>query len=134
MEVIMEYTDEMIQREKRLRKMQKQDIQDKIVIQGVEYRFHRDMLFANKASILLPETFVDLPSTQAREKYPMEQRPEVIKTSLDTRVNIAFSLFPQLIKPEQIKEATKQFQSIVKKCIRLTLGNGEGGMIHNHAA
>lgn len=64
-------------------------------------------------SILLPKSFIDLPDSMKKIKYPSEQRPHIIKISLDTSVNFRFSLLP--IRNEQTKDAVKQFKTALKR-------------------
>ena len=110
----MNITDEMIQQAKRMHQMQTQSVRETVIINDEEYHFHREMLFDGRASILLPKEFVNMPTELAKHKYPMERRPEIIKTSMDTAVNFAFNLMPQQISNEQIIDATKQFHSMIK--------------------
>lgn len=111
----MAFTDEQIQQAKRANQTQTQNIQENVLIHEQEYHFQREPLFDGKATILLPKEFVNMPLSLAKQKYPMEQRPEIIKTSMDTSVNFAFSLLPQQIEPDQIREAVKQFFAVVKR-------------------
>ena len=111
----MDFTDEEIQQARKMKQAQTQNVQDSVVINEEEYHFIREMFFDDKLSILLPKEFVHMPLELAKHKYPMEQRPEIIKTSNDTATNFAFSLLPQKVDQEQLGDAVKQFRSIIKR-------------------
>lgn len=72
-------------------------------------------LFNNQVSIKLPDSFVDMPLGLAKIKYPSEQRPQIIKTNLDTTVNFSFNLFNTRIKDDEIADATTQFKDIIAR-------------------
>lgn len=76
--------------------------------------FERRMLFGEKISIMLPESFVYLPSDLAKAKYMSEQRPQIIMTSLDTTVNIGLSYMDVKVEISQIKEIMNQSKSALK--------------------
>ena len=76
--------------------------------------FERRMLFGGKISIMLPESFVNLPSDLAKAKYMSEQRPQIIMTSLDTTVNIGLSYMDVKVEISQIKEIMNQSKSALK--------------------
>lgn len=77
--------------------------------------FERKELFQKKISIMLPETFITLPENMAKLKYSSEQRPQIIKTSLDTSVNIGFSILEVEILPEHIKKLSAQAIEALKR-------------------
>ena len=112
----MEYNDEKIRQMKRAaRQRQAVDLSAPIIVGEETYNFKRTRLFENKVSTLLPTEFVDMPTDIAKLKYPMEQRPQVIKTNLATDVNFAFSLLPQSIKNEEVSEAVVSFRKLIKR-------------------
>lgn len=77
--------------------------------------FKEMMLFDEKVKIMLPDTFVDMPSAIVKLKYPSEQRPQIIKTSLDTAVNFTFSLFNQELEESQVGRGIEQCREIIRK-------------------
>ena len=77
--------------------------------------FKEVMLFDEKVKIMLPDTFVDMPSAIVKLKYPSEQRPQIIKTSLDTAVNFTFSLFNQELEESQVGRGIEQCREIIRK-------------------
>lgn len=77
--------------------------------------FERKTLFQEKLSIILPVSFVDLPADMAKVKYTSQQRPQIIKTSLDTTVNLGLSMTDIKIYEEQIKTLKNQAQEALKR-------------------
>lgn len=89
-------------------------IEDEICIRGKKICFRQDALFDNKMSVMLPDNFKDMSPEAAKSKYPMEQRPQVIKTSEDTKINFTFSLIDQPITNEQVEELVKYIKKILR--------------------
>lgn len=89
-------------------------IEEGFIINEKEFNFKREFLFENKMSIMLPETFADMSLEAAKLKYPMEQRPQIIKTSEDTKINFTFSLIEQPLENEQVKEIVQFFKKVLR--------------------
>ena len=64
---------------------------------------------------MLPTTFVTMPQSMVRVKYQSENRPQIIKTSLDTSVNFTFSLVPQEVRPEQLRSLVSQLKAVIQR-------------------
>lgn len=64
---------------------------------------------------MLPDTFVDMPVNLAKLKYMSEQRPQIIKTSLDTTVNFTFSLYDIQLSEKNIDSTIHQFKELIQK-------------------
>ncbi len=113
----MDYMDaEILEQKKEQEQIRNSDIsKGEVYIGGGYLPFADVLLFENRMSIRLPETFLDMPSAVAAVKYPMEQRPQIIKTSEDSTVNFSFNLFDQAFRSDQVKEAASVFQTVVKK-------------------
>ncbi len=110
------YLDETILEIKRQKdKEENINIEEGVYIKNEYVEFEEIKLFDESMGILLPKSFIDLPDTMKKIKYPSEQRPQIIKTSLDTSVNFGFSLLPLPIRNEQTKNAIKQFKIVLKK-------------------
>lgn len=111
----MQYTDEIITKKMNEHKTGVSGtIEENLIINEQEFTFERVSLFENKMSLMLPETFADMPLEAAKLKYPMEQRPQIIKTSEDTKINFTFSLIEQPLKNEQVKETVQFFKKVLK--------------------
>ena len=110
------YLDETILEIKRQKdKEENINIEEGVHIKNEYVEFEEIKLFNESMSILLPKSFIDLPDSMKKIKYPSEQRPQIIKTSLDTSVNFGFSLLPLPIRNEQTKNAVKQFKTVLKR-------------------
>ncbi len=111
----MDYMDEEIIKMRRAEKNDEfKDIKTGVYIKDVFTEFEREEIFEKKLSILLPQSFVTMPEPMAKVKYPSEQRPQVIKTSLDTAVNIGFSLLNAPLKEEHLEDTLKYFKRAMK--------------------
>lgn len=100
---------------KRARKEKYHSLETGMYIKDELVQFSRKTLFQEKMSIMLPTTFVDLPEHLAKMKYTSEQRPQIVKTSLDTSVNIVFSLLNVDILDEQMEVLMEQMKSALKR-------------------
>ncbi|MDE6950939.1 MAG: hypothetical protein K2P64_08495, partial [Lachnospiraceae bacterium] len=60
-------------------------------------------------------SFGDLPPDIVKVKYTSQQRPQVIKTSLDTTVNLGLSMMDIEIYGEQIRTLRNQAQEALKR-------------------
>ncbi len=90
---MMEYNDEKIISLKMEAKEQiAMSLEHGYYINGKKETFVKEVLFDERISIYLPETFVDMPSQVKELKYPSAFRPQIIKTTLDSTVNFAFNL------------------------------------------
>lgn len=99
----MDYLDEQILELKRQQKKEKyQGLETGFYIRDELLEFDRVLLEPMDLSIMLPTTFATMPQSMVRVKYQSENRPQIIKTSLDTSVNFTFSLVPQQVRPEQL--------------------------------
>ena len=90
------------------------ELYEKMGVNGT-VTFSEIKLFNNAFAITLPDFLVDMPLSIAKIKYPSEQRPQIIKTSMDTTVNFAFNLFNMVTNDEQITDATKQFKNVIAR-------------------
>lgn len=78
-------------------------------------QFEEKELFPNKMSIMLPVSFVKMPSKLAKVKYTSQQRPQIIMTSLDTTVNFGMSMTEAEMQVDQIKILSKQMMEALKR-------------------
>ncbi len=82
------------------RKAVHQSIYDEYTMIGdTRYLFDWCTVVQPRIHIMLPKEFIDLPLEIAKLRYPSEDRPKEIKSSLDSLVNIAF-LYGQPLKDE----------------------------------
>lgn len=89
----MEFTDEVLIRAMNVHKAGQQgNIYSGIFIREELFEFEKQVLFEERMSIMLPKKFVDMPLDMAKRKYPMEQRPQIIKTNETGDINFTFNL------------------------------------------
>lgn len=92
-------------------------IYDSHVFIDREYlEFAMEDIYPPVVRIMLPTSFIDMPELIARQKYPSEYRPTVIKTSHDLAVNFAFQYFHQKVKEEEVVPAARYYYSVLQKC------------------
>lgn len=109
------FDEKILEYRRQARKTEFSTLETGMYIQNEKITFSEVGLFNNQAVIMLPDSFVDMPIGYAKIKYPSEQRPQIIKTSLDTSVNFSFNLFNMKIDDSQIQNATKQFKDIIAR-------------------
>lgn len=112
----MEYVDKKILELRELQKKQKYSSLDTgIYIKNEIIEFERVDLFDRNLSLMLPKTFVTLPSRLAEIKYQSGNRPQIIKSSLDTAINFTFSLVPCDSDTIDMRMTATQFKAILKQ-------------------
>lgn len=111
-----EFLDEkIVEFRSRARKEKYCTLETGMYIKNELIQFERKVLFREKLSIMLPVSFVDLPPDMVKVKYTSQQRPQVIKTSLDTTVNLGLSMMDIEIYGEQIRTLRNQAQEALKR-------------------
>lgn len=78
-------------------------------------KFNRVKFPEIKISVMLPTSFVTMPSDMARMKYTSEFRPNIIHTSLDTSVNFTFTLTAESLAPNQTKSVMNSMQIALQR-------------------
>lgn len=109
------FDEKILEYRRRARKEEYSSLQTGMYIKNELVQFDYVEIFPDKLSIMMPTTFVTLPSNLAKLKYTSEQRPQVIKTSLDTTVNLGISLLNVPVYPEQIKILQGQTKEALKR-------------------
>ena len=104
--------EEIIQMRNKNRKI---SLEEGVLIKGEFIEFEPVKLFDDKLEIMLPKTFVDMPSDLAKIKYPSESRPQIIKTDSTGGINFCFNLFEQSVKEDELKDIAKTFSKMIKK-------------------
>lgn len=112
----MAYIDEKILE---LRNQQKKEtyshIETGMYIKGELLVFERTELFDKKMSVMLPKSFVPMPLSLKKMKYPSEERPQIIMTSLDTSTNFNFSIMKPDIEKDDTLYCAEQMKQMLKK-------------------
>ena len=112
-----DYLDEKILAQRQAKEREKhKTLADGMYVKGALITFKRIPLLNETISIVLPDSFIDLPKDMADIKYPYLNRPQIIKTSPDTRVNYCFSHFPnEKLLPDQTLAVVEQMKLISKR-------------------
>ena len=84
-----------------------------IWVHNERLKFKPCKLFQDKLTIMLPDSYTDMPIEVAKYKYPMEKRPAIIKTNRDTTINFAFSLYVVPFTVEDIDSSIKQLHGMI---------------------
>lgn len=111
----MEYPDERIR--KALNQKQNEECKRMDVgfyIKEQFYELEETNLLEERMSIKLPKLFVDMPLEVAKLKYPMEQRPQIIKTNEETDINFTFQLLDISLTEEYIEEMVQSLKTAIK--------------------
>lgn len=108
------YDEKILEYRNKARKEKYATLETGMYIKNELVLFERRNFFENKVSMMLPDSFINLPSDLAKAKYMSEQRPQVIMTSLDTTVNVGLSYIDVNIETDQIKEIMEQSKSALK--------------------
>lgn len=110
----MKYADEnMIKMMNEHKKKVHGSLEEGYIIKEVEYTFVEENFFDNKMKIMLPKCFDDMPIELAKIKYPMEQRPKIIKTNEKTDINISLNLTHQPYVDNQAKVVLKALKNAI---------------------
>jgi len=91
-----------------------EDIYAGMYMKGELLKFQKEYLFDDNMSIMLPESFIDMPEEMIKIKYLMEQRPKIIKTNEAYSVNFTFNLLPVDLVNEQVSNLLNIFQNTIK--------------------
>ena len=115
-EISMAYLDEEILSYKRQEKRAKYNtLETGIYIKEEVIEFEpRDIPELN-INVTLPKSFVRMPDSIAKIKYPAETRPQFIFTSLDTTINFSFGVYSQDVPLNQVKQVAEQMKAMLKK-------------------
>lgn len=65
--------------------------------------------------MMLPKTFLNLPSAIAKQMYPSEFRPAVIKTNPSLTVNFAFTFFEEKLPMKEVPDCAHYYHNVMKK-------------------
>lgn len=110
----MEYFDEELLEVKRSLERKKYNTFETGMFAGEELiEFTRILIPDTKIFVWLPKSFVPMPREVKSIKYPSVNAPEFIISSLDTLVNIGFTLLPVILENDEIKSLRQQFQTAI---------------------
>lgn len=86
-----------------------------MIVEEENIQFIEEIFFDGLIKIKLPEFLKDMPLEYAKLKYPMENRPPIIKSNDMTDVNITLSIIPQKIMHDSIKNFTAKMIKAIKR-------------------
>ncbi|MBQ9989540.1 MAG: hypothetical protein IJP31_01145 [Lachnospiraceae bacterium] len=78
--------------------------------------FVMEDIYPPMVRVMLPRQFMDMPATLAKQKYPSEYRPTVIKTSPDLSINFAFQYFEERVPEKELMQGARYFYGTLQKC------------------
>lgn len=112
---IMGYEDEKIAELKRKRRQEQHtDIREGVYIDSQFVRFSPRKLW-DDIEMFIPEDFIEMPEEIQAMKYPSISRPQIILTSLDTRINFAFNLSEKKVTEDQVESFLLQMKELLKR-------------------
>ncbi|WP_313260166.1 hypothetical protein [Lacrimispora sp.] len=113
---MMEYDDEqIIAVKKQMKALQTANLKEQGIYIGEEYFKFQSVHIFDNVSIYLPESFIEMPDKIRKMKYPSDNRPDVIKTNLNTNINFAFNWLDNLNCINQGEELSGQIKDVLIK-------------------
>jgi len=84
-------------------------------IGGIRYHFAEREIQETGIVVQLPTDFLLMPDEIAKMKYPSEERPEIIISSVDMSVNFTYSLLPIKTSDEELTDIRNSMLESLKK-------------------
>lgn len=110
----MEYFDgEILEARRELELMKHNTLETGIYVEDELITFTKIILPDTKISIFLPEQFIVMPDMVKDMKYPSKNAPDLVVTSLDSKVNFGFNILPVLMEAGDTEELSRQFQNAI---------------------
>ncbi len=111
----MSYLDELILKKREQKKMEMHTgLEDGMYLDGKIVYFERKNLL-DTFSLMLPDSWKQMPKEYARIKYPSEFRPQVIITTLDLSVNLGFTVFPDKIQNDDTMKMIERTRAAIHR-------------------
>ena len=110
----MEYIpEEILEARRELELMKHNTLETGIYVEDELITFTKIILPDTKISIFLPEQFIVMPDMVKDMKYPSKNAPDLVVTSLDSKVNFGFNILPVLMEAGDTEELSRQFQNAI---------------------
>lgn len=106
---------EIINNHKKWENETKSDIYSNVYINGEVFTYGNTLLLANKMEMMLPNEFKDMPRKMVEMKYPMSDRPKIIKTNMLGSVNYTFNELPVPCKETDIEKNVKTLKLMLTR-------------------
>ncbi len=113
----MKYEDEgLAGLKKELRRLCHRDIKEGVYVEERFITFAPRRLWQDRdIEMYIPEDFIEMPEAVRELKYPSVNRPQVILTSLDTKINFAFNGVEESIGAEQMETFLIQMREVIRR-------------------
>ncbi|MCM1233945.1 MAG: hypothetical protein NC489_27885 [Ruminococcus flavefaciens] len=106
--------DEILEKREQKKKEIYTTLEKGMYLGGKIIQFERCELF-EAFSIMLPDSWKQMPEEYARIKYPSEFRPQLILTTADLDINMGFTAFAETIQCDDIEELTERIRSVIHR-------------------
>jgi hypothetical protein len=111
----MEYFDEDVISAKHIKRRDEYgSIEEGLYIQNSLTLFHKELLFEEKLSVMMPNEFVIMLPELVDTKYISEKKPDVIYTNLDGSVNFSFNLLVTSSGERDMSYAINMLKTMIK--------------------
>ena len=111
----MTYADELILKKREQAKTEAYTTLEKGMYLGGKMVYFERKELLDVLSILLPDSWKQMPEEYARIKYPSEFRPQIIITTVDLSVNIGFTVFPTEIQTEDTLKMSERMKAAIHR-------------------
>lgn len=111
----MDFDKQLLEIKKQKKREEFQSLETGFYINDLLVEFERISIEPILIHMMLPNTFVTMPQSMVKVKYPSENRPQLIKTSLDTTVNFTFNRLPNGVHRDHLEAAADQLQAVIKR-------------------
>lgn len=110
----MEYFDEEIINAKReIERLKHTTLETGIYVRDELITFTKVSLPNTGISMYMPEQFIVMPDVVKEMKYPSQNAPDYVITSLDSMVNFAFNILSIVLEAGDTKAMSSQFQNAI---------------------
>lgn len=106
--------EEILEKRERKKKEIYTTLEKGIYLDGKIVHFERKELF-DSFSIMLPDSWGQMPVEYAKIKYPSEFRPQIILTTADLGINMGFTKFTESVQSDDIEEMTERIRSVIHR-------------------
>ena len=94
------------------------DISKELIIDDIKYEMEEKIILNDYLYIMLPKDyFFEMPDELKRLKYPSEFRPPIIKTTLDTEINLTFDILNKKLDDNDLIDFTKKIRNLKNRTV-----------------
>lgn len=111
----MSYIDELILKKREQKKMEERtELDEGLYLDGELVHFERKELLET-LSMMLPDSWKQMPEEYAKIKYPSEFRPRVIMTTPDLSTNLGFTAFSEMLQDSGTDKVMERVMSAIHR-------------------